>query len=175
MFGMSFVYVAFDEGTDPYWARSRVNELLGTIRARLPEGANPVFGPDATGVGWVFQYALVDKTGTHGLDEIRTFQDCTLRFAIGAVPGVAEVASVGRYQKQYQVTIDPERLKAFNVTLQDVAAATRDSNADVGGRIVEMSGRGYYVRHRAYSARQLVQRIQPSLPTNQGVSLGPPP
>jgi Cu(I)/Ag(I) efflux system membrane protein CusA/SilA len=150
MFGMSFVYVLFEEGTDPYWARSRVLEYLGGIRNRLPEEANPTLGPDATGVGWVFQYALVDNSGTHGLDELRTFQDFTLRYALGSVQGVAEVASVGGYQKQYQVTVDPNRLQAYGVTLQDVADAIRDSNNDVGGRILEMSGREYYVRGRGY-------------------------
>jgi Cu(I)/Ag(I) efflux system membrane protein CusA/SilA len=132
MFGMSFVYAIFEEGTDVYWARSRVNEYLGSIGERLPEGARPTLGPDATGIGWVFQYALVDKSGKHGLDELRTFQDFTLRYAIGSVPGVAEVASVGGYQKQYQVTVDPNKLRAYGVGLQDVIAAIRDSNSDVG-------------------------------------------
>jgi copper/silver efflux system protein len=150
MFGMSFVYVIFDEGTDVYWARSRVQEYLGGIRRRLPEGVDPVLGPDATGIGWVFQYALVDRSGKHGLDELRTFQDFTLRYALGSVPGVAEVASVGGYQKQYQVTVDPNKLRAYGVTLQEVAAAIRDSNNDVGGRILELSGREYYVRGRGY-------------------------
>jgi copper/silver efflux system protein len=150
MFGMSFVYVIFEEGTDVYWARSRVLEYLNGIRDRLPEGARASLGPDATGIGWVFQYALVDKTGKHSLDELRTFQDFTLRYALGSVPGVAEVASVGGYQKQYQVTVDPNKLRAYGVTLQDVSAAIRDSNNDVGGRILEMSSREYYVRGRGY-------------------------
>jgi Cu(I)/Ag(I) efflux system membrane protein CusA/SilA len=150
MFGMSFVYVVFEEGTDVYWARSRVVEYMSSIRNRLPEGVNPVIGPDATGIGWVFQYTLVDKTGQHGLDELRTLQDFTLRYAIGSVPGVAEVASVGGYQKQYQVQVDPNRLRAYGVTLEDVIGAVRDSNNDVGGRILEFSGREYYVRGRGY-------------------------
>ncbi len=150
MFGMSFIYVVFEEGTDVYWARSRVLEYISGIRGRLPEGVNPVIGPDATGIGWVFQYALVDKSGKHGLDELRTFQDFTLRYALGSVPGVAEVASVGGYQKQYQVTVDPNRLRAYNVSLQEVASAIRDSNNDVGGRVIEFSGREYYVRGRGY-------------------------
>src|SRR6476659_6014968 len=132
MFGMSFVYVIFDEGTDVYWARSRVLEYMNSIRSRLPAGTAPVIGPDATGIGWVFQYALVDKSGKHGLDELRTVQDFTLRYALGSVPGVAEVASIGGYQKQYQVTVDPNRLRAYDVTLEDVIAAVRDSNDDVG-------------------------------------------
>ncbi|HEY6725474.1 MAG TPA: efflux RND transporter permease subunit [Polyangiaceae bacterium] len=150
MFGMSFVYVIFEEGTDVYWARSRVVEYLSSIRDRLPEGARAGIGPDASGIGWVFQYALVDKSGKHSLDELRTFQDFTLRYALGSVPGVAEVASVGGYQKQYQVTVDPNRLRAYDLGIQDVIAAIRDSNADVGGRVIEMSGREYYVRGRGF-------------------------
>ncbi len=155
MFGMSFVYVIFEEGTDVYWARSRVLESLSTLETRLPQGVRAQLGPDATGIGWTFQYALVDDTGEHGLDELRTFQDFTLRYALGSVPGVAEVASVGGYQKQYQVTVDPTKLRAYGVTLQDVISAIRDSNDDVGGRVVEMSGREYYVRGRGY-----VERLQ---------------
>jgi Cu(I)/Ag(I) efflux system membrane protein CusA/SilA len=150
MFGMSFVYVIFEEGTDIYWARSRVLEYMSSLKANLPEGAAPTLGPDATGIGWTFQYALTDKTGKHSLDELRTFQDFTLRYALGSVPGVAEVASVGGYQKQYQVTIDPSRLRAQGVTLAEVIEAIRQSNNDVGGRIVELSGREYYVRGRGY-------------------------
>src|SRR5512147_2204284 len=140
MFGMSFVYVIFEEGTDPYWARSRVLELISSMRQKLPEGAAPVLGPDASGIGWAFQYTLVDGSGQHSLDELRTFQDFTLRYALGAVPGVAEVASVGGYQKQYQVTVDPNRLRAHGLSLGDVIAALRDSNDDAGGRVLEMSG-----------------------------------
>ena len=150
MFGMSFVYVIFEEGTDPYWARTRVLEYMSSIRARLPEGANPTLGPDASGIGWAFQYTLVDTGGLHGLDELRTFQDFTLRYALGQVPGVAEVSSVGGFQKQYQVTIDPNKLRAYDVTLQDVVSKIRDSNSDVGGRILELAGREYYVRGRGY-------------------------
>jgi copper/silver efflux system protein len=150
MFGMSFVYVIFEEGTDVYWARSRVLESLSVIRDRLPEGARSSIGPDATGIGWVFQYALVDKTGQQSLESLRTFQDFTLRYALGSVPGVAEVASVGGYQKQYQVTVDPNKLRAYSVSLDDVIVAIRESNDDVGGRIIEMSGREYYVRGRGY-------------------------
>ncbi len=150
MFGMSFVYVIFDEGTDMYWARSRVNEMLGTIRARLPDGVVPTLGPDATGIGWAFQYTLVDKSGRTSIDELRTFQDFSLRYALGSVPGVAEIASVGGYQKQYQVTVDPNRLRAYGVSLEEVVRSIRDSNRDVGGRVIEMSGREYYVRGRGY-------------------------
>jgi Cu(I)/Ag(I) efflux system membrane protein CusA/SilA len=150
MFGMSFVYVIFEEGTDVYWARSRVLEYMNGIRGRLPEGVTPALGPDATGIGWVFEYALVDKGGKQGIDDLRTFQDYTLRYALGSVPGVAEVASVGGYQKQYQVTVDPNKLRAYGVTLEEVSQKIRDSNNDVGGRILEMSGREYYVRGRGY-------------------------
>src|SRR4029077_4434001 len=133
-----------------YWARSRVLEYLSGLRGGLPEGTNPALGPDATGIGWVFQYTLVDKSGKHGLDELRTFQDFTLRYALGSVAGVAEVASVGGYQKQYQVTVDPNRLRAYGVTVNEVSDASRQSNNDVGGRIIEFSGREYYVRGRGY-------------------------
>ena len=150
MFGMSFVYIVFEEGTDIYWARSRVLEYMNGLKGALPEGAAPALGPDATGIGWTFQYALTDKSGKHGLDELRTFQDFTLRYALGSVPGVAEVASVGGYQKQYQVTVDPNRLRAYGVTLTEVIDAIRQSNNDVGGRIIEFSGREYYVRGRGY-------------------------
>lgn len=150
MFGMSFIYVVFHEGTDMYWARSRVLEYLSGLKAQLPEGVAPTLGPDATGVGWVFQYALVDRSGKHSLDELRTLQDFNLRYALGSVPGVAEVASVGGFAKQYQVTVDPNRLRGFGVGVEEVIAAIRDSNNDVGGRVIEMSGREYYVRGRGY-------------------------
>src|SRR4051794_12487098 len=150
MFGMSFVYVIFEEGTDIYWARARVLEHLSSRKDVLPAGATPRLGPEATGVGWTFQYTLVDRTGAHGLDELRAFQDFTLRQALSSVPGVAEVASVGGYEKQYQVIVDPNRLRAYDVTLQDVISAVRDSNEDVGGRVVELTGREYYVRGRGY-------------------------
>src|SRR3954447_7773883 len=150
MFGMSFVYVIFDEGTDIYWARSRVLEYMNGLRGSLPEGVSPTLGPDATGIGWVFQYTLTDKTGKQSLADLRTFQDFTLRYALGSVQGVAEVASVGGYQKQYQVTIDPNRLRAYGVTVTEVIDAIRQSNNDVGGRILELSGREYYVRGRGY-------------------------
>ena len=150
MFGMSFIYVLFDEGTDVYWARTRVLEYLQTVKKRLPAGVTPTLGPDATGVGWIYQYALVDKSGKHDLAELRAFQDYSLRYALESVPGVAEVASVGGYEKQYQVTIDPERLRGLGIGFRDVAAAIRSSNGDVGGRILEMGGREYYIRGRGY-------------------------
>ena len=150
MFGMSFIYVIFKEGTDLYWARGRTLEYLSTIRSRLPEGVNPVLGPDATSVGWVFQYALVDKSGRHDLAELRAFQDFNLRYQLTSVPGVAEVASIGGYERQYQVEVDPAKLHAYGLSLGDVTAAIRRSNSDVGGRVIEMSGREFFVRGRGY-------------------------
>jgi Cu(I)/Ag(I) efflux system membrane protein CusA/SilA len=150
MFGMSFIYVLFEEGTDVYWARTRVLEYLQTIQKRLPPGVAPALGPDATGVGWVYQYALRDRSGKHDLAELRAFQDYSLRYALESVPGVAEVASVGGYEKQYQVTIDPERLRSLGIGFREVATAIRRSNADVGGRVLEMGGREYYIRGRGY-------------------------
>ena len=150
MFGMSFIYVIFKEGTDLYWARSRVLEYMAAIRQRLPQGVNPVLGPDASSVGWVFQYALVDKSGRHDLAELRTYQDFNLRYALASVPGVAEVASVGGYERQYQVEVNPDRLHAYGFSLSDVTSAIRRSNSDVGGRVIELSGREYFVRGRGY-------------------------
>jgi Cu(I)/Ag(I) efflux system membrane protein CusA/SilA len=148
MLGMSLVHVIFDEGTDLYWARSRVQELLATAREELPEGARPALGPDASGTGWAFQYTLVDEGGRHGLDELRAFQDFTLRRALGQVPGVAEVASVGGYERQFQVILDPTRLRAHDVTLQEVIQKIRDSTGEVSGRVLEHAGREYTVRGR---------------------------
>jgi Cu(I)/Ag(I) efflux system membrane protein CusA/SilA len=150
-FGFSYVYVIFEDGTDIYWARSRVLEYLSKIQSRLPEGVETELGPDATGVGWVFQYALVDSSGQHSLDELRSFQDWTLRYAVQSVPGVAEVASIGGYQRQYQITVDPNRLAAYDVSIADVIAATRASNNEVGGRLIEWAGTEYMVRARGYS------------------------
>src|SRR4030088_633639 len=116
MFGKSFVYVIFQDGTDIYWARSRVTEYLSTVRGTLPEGVNPVIGPDATGVGWVFEYALLDQSGKHNLAELRSFQDWLLRYALESVKGVSEVASVGGFVKQYQVDLDPNALIAYNLS-----------------------------------------------------------
>ena len=150
MQGMSFVYVLFEEGTDVYWARSRVLEYLSSIQRRLPEGVTPVLGPDATGIGWVYQYALVDRSGQHDAADLRALQDFTLRYALESVPGVAQVAAIGGYEKQYQVTLDPERLRAFGVSLEEVAQAVRRSNSEVGGRVIELAGREYAVRGRGY-------------------------
>lgn len=150
-FGFSYVYVIFQDGTDMYWARSRVLEYLSKITPRLPEGVQTEIGPDATGVGWVFQYALVDRSGTHSLDQLRSYQDWTLRYALQSVPGVAEVAAIGGFVKQYQITVDPNRLVSFQLPLDEVVEAIRRSNNEVGGRLLEFSGKEYMVRGRGYA------------------------
>src|SRR3989441_1335017 len=149
-FGISYVYVIFQDGTDIYWARSRVVEYLQGIRGQLPEGTNPVIGPDATGVGWVFEYALVDETGQHNLAELRGFQDWYLRYWLASIPGVAEVASLGGFVKQCQVNVDPNKLAASKIAIKDVVSAIKASNNDVEGRLLEFSGREYMVRGRGY-------------------------
>ena len=150
MFGMSFVNVIFEDGTDLYWARSRVLEKLSSISNKLPRGVTPILGPDATGVGWVFEYALVDKTGHATLQQLQSIQDWNIRYALQAVPGVAEVASVGGFVKEYQINLDPDRLAALNIPLGTVVNMVRMSNADVGGRVLEISGTEHYVRGRGY-------------------------
>jgi Cu(I)/Ag(I) efflux system membrane protein CusA/SilA len=150
MFGMSFVNVVFEDGTDIYWARSRVLEYMSSVRAKLPAGVNPTLGPDATGVGWVFEYALVDETGKHDLQQLRTLQDWNVRYALESVPGVAEVASVGGYVKQYQVNVDPNKLLGHGVTMDDVVKAVRSSNENVGGRVIEIAGHEHVIRGRGY-------------------------
>ncbi|PIQ84643.1 MAG: CusA/CzcA family heavy metal efflux RND transporter [Candidatus Omnitrophica bacterium CG11_big_fil_rev_8_21_14_0_20_63_9] len=150
-FGFSYVYVIFQDGTDLYWARSRTLEYLSKIIPRLPEGVKTELGPDATGVGWVFQYALVDRSGQHDLQELRTFQDWYLRYHLQSVPGVAEVASIGGFVKQYQVTIDPTKLLSYNIPLNEVIDALREGNQEVGGRLLEFSGAEYMVRGRGYA------------------------
>ncbi len=150
MFGTSFVTVIFEDHTDLYWARSRVLEKLATLGSQLPAGVNPTLGPDATGIGWVFQYALVDRTGKTGLVALQSLQDWTLRYALQGIPGVAEVASVGGFVKEYQVALDPDRLAAFGISLAQVSDALRASNADVGGRVLEVGGTEQYVRGRGY-------------------------
>ena len=149
-FDVSFVYVIFQDGTDLYWARSRVLEYLSGLQGRLPEGVQPVLGPDATGVGWGFEYALVDRTGQHDLSRLRTLNDWYVRYWLRSVTGVAEVAPVGGYVKQYQIEIDPNALLAYNIPLDMVVSAVRKSNNDVGGRVVEWTGREYMVRGRGY-------------------------
>lgn len=149
-FGFSFVNVVFEEGTDIYWARSRVLEYLNSVKGRLPTDVSPILGPDATGVGWVFEYALVDLTGKQNLQDLRSLQDWTIRYALQSVPGVAEVASVGGFVKQYQIQVDPNRLAAYKISLTQVIDAVRNSNSDVGGRELEIAGTEYLVRGRGY-------------------------
>jgi Cu(I)/Ag(I) efflux system membrane protein CusA/SilA len=148
--GDSFVYVLFDDGTDLYWARSRVLEYLSQVQSRLPEGARASLGPDATGVGWIYEYALVDRTGRHDLAQLRSLQDWFLRFELKTVPGVAEVASIGGMVKQYQVIVDPQKLAAYDVTGEEVAEALKRANQETGGASVEMAGAEYTVRASGY-------------------------
>ena len=149
-FGDSYVYVLFDEGTDLYWARSRVLEYLSQVQARLPETTRPVLGPDATGVGWIYEYALVDRTGRHDLAQLRSLQDWFLRYELKTVPGVAEVATIGGMVRQYQVVLDPVNLAAFGVTHQEVVEAIRQGNAETGGSVLELAETEYMVRANGY-------------------------
>jgi len=149
-FGLSFVYIIFEDRTDLYWARSRVLEYLNYVSSRLPQGVSPTLGPDATGVGWIYEYALVDRSGRHDLADLRSIQDWYLRYPLQTVPGVAEVASIGGYVKQYQVQVDPNALVTYNITLSKVRNAIMRSNRDVGGRLVEMSETEYMVRGKGY-------------------------
>jgi len=149
-FGYSFVYVIFKDGTDIYWARSRVLEYLQGLAGNLPPGVTPTLGPDATGVGWGFQYALVDRSGKHDLADLRSFQHWHLRYWLQSVEGVAEVATIGGFEKQYQVEIDPDRLLAYNIPISKVVSAIRNANNDVGGRELEQNGTTYLVRGRGY-------------------------
>lgn len=149
-FGYSYVYLIFDEGTDLYWARSRTLEYLSSVLPSLPEGVKTEIGPDATALGWIFQYALVDESGKHSLEEMRSYQDWYLKYYLKAVPGVAEVAPVGGFGKQYQVNVDPNRLQAFGLSISAVVEAVRAGNEDVGGRLIEFGSTEYMVRGRGY-------------------------
>lgn len=149
-FGMSFVYIIFEDNTDMYWARSRVLESLNYVSGRLPQGITPTLGPDATGVGWVYEYALVDKTGQYDLAQLRSLQDWYLRYPLQTVEGVAEVASMGGFVKQYQVDVDPSALARYNIPLSKVKMAIKTSNKDVGGRLIEMAETEYMVRSKGY-------------------------
>jgi Cu(I)/Ag(I) efflux system membrane protein CusA/SilA len=150
MFGMSFTYALFADGTDIYWARTRVLEQLGRVQQLLPPGVSPTLGPDASGIGWVYQYVLKDATGRMNLAELRALQDFTVRPALQAVVGVAEVASVGGFERQYQIVVDPDRLVGFGLTLTDLTRSVRDANAEVGARVLELAGREYVLRGRGY-------------------------
>jgi len=178
----SYVFVVFEDGTDIYWARSRVLEYLEQITGKLPAGVNPMIGPDATGAGWVYEYALVDKSHLHSLADLRSLQDWNVRYALETVPGVSEVATIGGFVKQYQVKLDPNRLLALKVPLETVIDKIRDSNGEVGGRVLEMSGANYMIRGLGY-VHSVSDLEQISVATNNGtpvlirdlgvVSLGP--
>ncbi|MDR2560987.1 MAG: CusA/CzcA family heavy metal efflux RND transporter [Holophagales bacterium] len=150
-FGYSFVYVIFDDGTDLYWARSRVLEYLSKITSNLPGDAKVELGPDATSVGWIYQYALVDRTGSHSLDELKSLQDWFLKYAIQSVPGVSEVASIGGQARQFQVAVDPDKMANYGIALDEVVAAVKAANNEAGGRLIEYAGREYMVRGRGYA------------------------
>jgi copper/silver efflux system protein len=150
MFGDSFVYVLFEDGTDPYWARSRVQEYLGQLEGRLPAMARPALGPDATGVGWVYKYALVDRTGAHDLSQLRALQDWFLKFELQSVPGVSEVATVGGMVRQYQVAVDPNRMRAYGIDLAHLRMAIERGNAEAGGSLLELAEAEYMVRATGY-------------------------
>ncbi len=178
----SYVFVVFEDGTDIYWARSRVLEYLQQITGKLPTGVNPAIGPDATGAGWVYEYAVVDKSHTQSLADLRSLQDWNVRYALETVPGVSEVATIGGFVKQYQVKLDPNRLLALKVPLETVIDKIRDSNGEVGGRVLEMSGADYMIRGLGY-VHSVADLEQISVATNNGtpilirdlgvVSLGP--
>lgn len=168
-FGDSYVYIIFADGTDPYWARSRVLEYLSQVTARLPEGARPALGPDATGVGWVYEYALVDRAGKHDLSELRAIQDWFLKYELQTVPGVSEVASVGGMVKQYQVVIDPDRLRAYDLSLPMVREAIRSGNRETGGSVIEMAETEFMVRATGYiegieELRQIPLKVSDGVP-----------
>ncbi|HSG55183.1 MAG TPA: efflux RND transporter permease subunit, partial [Paracoccaceae bacterium] len=149
-FGDSYVYVVFEDGTDLYWARTRVLEYLGQIAADLPEGVAPQLGPDATGVGWIYQYALIDRTGGHDLAELRTLQDWFLKYELQTVDGVSEVATIGGMVKQYQVVVDPNKLRAYDVTLAQIRTAIQGANRETGGSVIEMGEAEFMVRSTGY-------------------------
>ncbi|HKP64187.1 MAG TPA: CusA/CzcA family heavy metal efflux RND transporter [Polyangiales bacterium] len=153
MFSMSFVYVIYEDGTDLYWARTRVLEQLSKLQGRFPEGVTPALGPDATGLGWVYEYALVSKDGRHDAAELRTLQDFYLRYALSSVEGVAEIASVGGFQREYRIVVDPRALQARGLSITTIAAAVRAANLDVGGGVLEMNEHEYVVRGRGYVQR----------------------
>jgi Cu(I)/Ag(I) efflux system membrane protein CusA/SilA len=145
-FGLSFVYIIFEDGTDMYWARSRVLEYLNYVADRLPPGVAPALGPDATGVGWAFEYVV--QSDRHDLAQLRSIQDWQIRYELQQVPGVSEVASIGGFVKQYQVTVDPQKLQAFGISLQKVHEAIKRSNQDVGGRVMEFAETEFMVRSK---------------------------
>ncbi len=171
-FGYSYVYVIFEDGTDIYWARSRTLEYLSGVLPRLPEGVRTELGPDATGLGWIFQYALVDTSGTQSLEQLRTFQDWYLSYYLKSVPGVAEVAPVGGFVRQYQVNMDPNRLQAYGISVNRVVKAVQGGNKDVGGRLIEFGGTEYMVRGRGYARSSRILKISCSAPATTAPPFG---
>src|SRR2546427_6808797 len=165
MFGDSYVFVVFEDGTDLYWARSRVLEYMQQISGRLPASVHPVIGPDATGAGWVYEYVVLDKHHQHSLADLRSLQDWFLRYQLETVPGVAEVATIGGFVRQYQVRLDPSRLLALHIPLQTVIDRIRASNNEVGGRVLEMTGADYLIRGVGY-VKSLADLEKISVATN---------
>src|ERR1700731_2639007 len=149
-FGFSYVYVIFEEGTDLYWARSRTLEYLSSVTGRFPEGVKTEIGPDATGLGWIFQYVVKDESGKRSLGEIRSYQDWYLKYYLKAVPGVADVASLGGFTQQYQVNVDPNRLRSYGIPISRVADAVRSGNRKTGARVLDFGGAEYMIRGRGY-------------------------
>jgi len=149
-FGDSYVYVIFEDGTDLYWARSRVLEYLSQVASKLPADARPELGPDATGVGWVYEYALVDRSGTQDLSQLRSLQDWFLKYELQTVPGVSEVVTIGGMVKQYQVVLDPDSLRAYNLPLSKIRKAIQRGNQETGGSVIEMAEAEYMVRATGY-------------------------
>ncbi|NOS96511.1 MAG: efflux RND transporter permease subunit, partial [Methylotenera sp.] len=152
LFGDSYVYILFNDGTDQYWARSRVLEYLSQIAANLPAGVSPSLGPDATGVGWIYEYALVDRSGKHDLGELRALQDWFLKFELKTIPDVSEVATLGGMVRQYQVQVDPDKLRNYRIPLSKIVSAIKDANQETGGAVVELAEAEYMVRAHGYLA-----------------------
>lgn len=181
-FGDSYVYVLFEDGTDLYWARSRVLEYLSQVQSRLPAAAKPALGPDATGVGWIYQYALVDRTGKHDLSQLRSLQDWFLRYELKTLPNVAEVAPIGGMVKQYQVVLDPVRMASRGVTQQQIAKAIDEANRETGGSVLELAETEFMVRATGYletlkDFRAIPLRLDGGVPVTLGdvahIQLGP--
>ncbi|MBI4031896.1 MAG: efflux RND transporter permease subunit [Proteobacteria bacterium] len=173
MFGDSFIYIIFEDGTDMYWARSRVLEALSQIASQLPQGAQPQLGPDATGVGWIFQYALIDRSGKHDLQQLRSLQDWFVRFELATLDGVAEVASVGGFVKEYQVLVNPHALHAYGISLEGLTAAVRGANGETGGRSIEMAETEYLIRSFGYvrdveDIKKAVLKVEKGVPVTVG-------
>ena len=160
-FGFSYVYVIFDDDTDIYWARSRTLEYLSGVTSTLPQDVKVELGPDATALGWVFQYVLRDDSGKHSLDELRSYQDWYLKYYLKAVPGVSEVASLGGFTKQYQVNVDPNRLRSYGIPISRVAEAVRGGNSETGARLIDFGGAEYMIRGRGYfqSTRDIEETV----------------